>query len=203
MTKEEIQAQVDALYPWHYNHIFPFGVSTGESQQEAIHPKLAELLRVGAFPRKVYHRVLDLGANSGLISMWFVDNKQSFVVAVEGNERYYDQLELAIKLKDYQTSIRPVFQDITQLNFGEGEYDLILLLGTLHHIEVKHHLDVLKGCRTALLPAGEIVVQTSTALPVADYLLDAGFVIVQELRGTSWHDRKAWSAMKDPMKIWT
>lgn len=203
MTKDEIQQAVDRLSPWHYNHILPFGISTGESNTESTHDKLLELLRVGAFPRKVYPRVLDLGANSGIISMWFVNNKQSFVTAVEGNKRYYEQLELAVKLKDYQPSINTVFQDIVDCNFGDREYDLIVFLGTLHHIETQHHLDVLKACHKALTPAGEIVVQTSTALPVMDYLINAGFMLVQRLEGTSWHDRAAWSAMKDPMKIWS
>lgn len=203
MTKEEIQQSVDALAPWHYNHIFPFGISTGDSPVESIHPKLAELLRVGAFTRKVYPYVLDLGANSGLISMWFADNKQSKVVAVEGNPRYYQQLELAVMLKGYDDKVIPDCKDLHNLDFAEGiKYDLVLLLGTLHHIKPELHLPVLKACFQACAPAGEIIVQTVNTLPVDKLLIEAGFIAVHKLEGTAWHDRAAWFGFRDPMKLW-
>lgn len=207
MSKDAIQAKVNELYPWHYNHILPYGISTGDSPIEETHPKLVELLKAGAFPRPVYLRVLDLGANSGLISMWFVDNKNSHVTAAEGNERYYQQLELVVELKGYSGKIRPVLRNITELNYGTklnygtNEFDLVLYLGTMHHLKPEYHLDTLIACHKALLPAGEIVVQTHNELPVEAMLKEAGFVLVRQLP-TNWHDRAAWMAMKDPMKIW-
>lgn len=202
MNREEIQHRVEELQPWHYNHILPYGISTGISPVEETHPKLVQLLNAGAFQRKMYPRVLDLGANSGLISMWFVNNRSSHVTAIEGNDRYYQQLELAIELKGYAGKIKPVKQDITLASYGGNEFDLILYLGTMHHLKPEHHLNTLIGCHNALLPAGEIVVQTDSTLPVDLMLKDAGFVLVRELTGTGWHDRTAWMGMKDPMKIW-
>lgn len=201
LNRNDVQEAILRLSPWHYNHILPYGISTGDSLIEETHPKLVELLKAGAFPRPMYPRVLDLGANSGLISMWFVSNKNSHVTAIEGNKRYYQQLELAVELKGYSGKIKPVFGDITELGYGHNEFDLVLYLGTMHHLKPEHHLNTLIACHEALLPAGEIVVQTDNELPVEAMLKEVGFVLVKQL-DTHWSDRAAWAAMKDPMKIW-
>lgn len=200
MTPYEIRAEIDRLAPWHYNHVLE-GISTGDSLIEETHPKLVQLLHAGAFRRKVYQTVLDLGANSGLIAMWFVDNKQAQVMAIEGNPRYFQQLRLAINIKGYGGKIIPVEMDVTRAEFGKDLYDLVLNLGLLHHLQEDYHLPVLKACHRALNPGGEIVVQTVDTLPVVELLSEAGFIGVEKLV-TNWHDRAAWLAMKDPMKLW-
>lgn len=202
MLKNELQAEVDRLGPWHYCHQFPCGVVTGTSPPDMIQEKIAWLLSLGVFSRPVYPRVLDLGANSGLISMWFVDNKDSNVVAVEGGPKYYPQLEFAIEQKGYQERIEPVFEDITKSTARfTPDFDLVLLLGVMHHLNSDFHLDVLKRCRSALLPGGEIVVQTKTELLVLDLLEQAGFILTSSLGEMPDHDRSAWRGIKDAMKI--
>lgn len=195
-----IKEEIERLGPWHYAHVIQ-GVPTGESNKEETHPKLIELIKVGAFGRKIYPKVLDLGANSGIIAMWFVDNKGSKVDAIEYGAKYYPQLEFAVKHKGYVDKITCIHKNIIDGDFGYMEYDLILFLGTLHHIPQEYHLSVLKACHEATLPSGEIVVQTKSDLPVAELLQESGFINIKELKGTSWHDRAAWEAIKDPMKV--
>lgn len=201
MDKLELQRKVDELGPWHYCHVLPFGVVTGDCTVEQTHPKLVELLRAGAFTRPTYPQVLDLGANSGIISMWFVDNKNSLVAAVEGGPKYYPQLEFVIDVKGYAGKVIPIYKDITSCNFGQSnKYDLILFLGTLHHLKPDTHKKILNACLEALLPGGEIVVQTKSDLLVESMLDEIGFLGVRRL-STNWHDRAAWFAFKDPMKV--
>lgn len=201
MTREELQEEVDKLAPWHYCHVLPFGVTTGDCTAEEVHPKLKVLLDAGAFKRRRYPFILDLGANSGLISMWFATNKGSNVMAVEGGAKFFEQLTFVVQAKGYQSTIMALPFDIRKApHFGTGVHDLVLLLGVLHHIEESYHVEILQKCLRALWPGGEIVVQTKDDLPVAEMLLEAGFVGVEKLN-TNWHDRAAWQAIKDPMKL--
>lgn len=194
-----LQKDIDKLAPWHYNHVIK-GVSTGDSLIETTHLKLQELLRLNVFSRKVYPRVLDLGANSGLISQWFVDNKDSKVDAIEYGPKYYKQLEFVIKEKEYEGKIIPIYKDISKGNFGKMEYDLILYLGTMHHIPKNYHLFTLKECHKTMIPGAEIVVQTHSEILVGELLEQANFINITKLQ-TIWNDRDAWVAIKDPMKV--
>ena len=199
-TKEALQKKVDELGPWHYCHLFPFGVVTGTSIPDGIGEKMGRLLKHDAFPRPNYQYVLDLGANSGIIDMWFADNKFSTVTAVEFGPKYYPQLELAVEVKGYSGKIIPQYQDIYTCDFGVNKYDLILFLGTMHHLSSDKHRDVLKACLDALLPGGEIIVQTKTELPVLEMFTNIGYVHYKKLYDFSKGGRSAWKAMKDVMK---
>lgn len=199
MILEEIRQKVEELGEWHYNFVLD-GVTTGESLIEFPHPKLVELLRAGAFSRKIYPRVLDLGSNSGLISQWFVQNKNSQVDAVEFHPKYFAQLELVIKVK--ALNIKAIYKDIHEGDFGKNEYDLVLLLGVMHHLQddLEIRMKVLKDCVTSLLPGGELVIQTESSLPIAEMMRDVGLFGVEKFN-TNWSDRSAWFGFKDPMKL--
>lgn len=203
MTRDELVKQVQMLGPWHYCHVLPGGVSTGEAVAETTHPKLVELLRAGAFTQSHYNHVLDLGANSGQIAMWFADNKGAAVTAVEGNDKFFEQLKFVVEVKGYTSRIIPIKADI-QRNFKYGKeiYDLVLILGVLHHLNPARYADVLRSCLKSLKPGGEIVVQTASRIPVDNLLTEVGFVNIRKL-DTNWNDRAAWVGMRDPMKILT
>lgn len=199
-TKETLQRKVDELGPWHYCHKFPFGVVTGTSPPDGIGDKMSRLLQHNAFPRVSYQHVLDLGANSGIIDMWFADHKHSTVTAVEYGPKYYPQLELAVEVKGYSGKVIPLYKDIYTCDFSVNKYDLILFLGTMHHIKPEKHRDVLVACLDALLPGGEIIVQTKTELPVLELLKDIGYAHYQKLYDFTEGGRSAWKATKDVMK---
>lgn len=195
-----IKQEIDRLSPWHYAHVIK-GIPTGDARVEETHPKLVELINSGCFTRSVYPKVLDLGANSGIISQWFVDNKGSKVDAIEHGTKYYPQLEFVVEHKGYIDKIIPINKNIIDGNFGYMEFDLVLFLGTLHHISSDYHLDILKSCYESLVPGGETVVQTRSDSPVGKLLQDSKFINIELVQGTSWHDRAAWKAIRDPMKV--
>lgn len=194
-----IQERIAELAPWHYNHLIE-GFSTGESPVEQTHPKLVHLRHAGAFQRTVYPFVLDLGANSGLLSMWFVDNTYAQVDAIEFHPRYYEQLKFAVEYKGYTNRITPIFKDVCQGGFGVNHYDLVLCLGLLHHLPEPCQQSLLKECRKAMIAGGEIVVQTDSKIDVNQLLIIAGFTNIRKLP-TNWEDRIAFEAQKDPMKL--
>lgn len=198
MNKEEIQRKVDELGPWHYCHILPHGVSTGSSPVQVESEKLQLLVAAGAFPKSVYKRVLDLGANSGLISMWFVDHKGSTVTAVEAGTKFYPQLEFAVHIKGYAGKVIPVNADVTEPFIDEynGKYDLVLNLGMMHHIAAPKHSAVYVMMLEALKPGGLAVVQTKTDQFVIQRLRSAGFRNIKQVDGYAQGDRLAWAATK-------
>lgn len=195
----DVQQRIAELSPWHYNLVIE-GFSTGDSPVEFTHPKLVHLRHAGAFQRKIYPFVLDLGANSGAFSFWFADNTFSKVDAVEGHPRYFEQLEFATEYKGYHEKVIPIFKDVCQGGFGSNHYDLVLCLGLLHHLPEPCQQNLLKECRRALIPGGEIVVQTDSKIDVNQLLIIAGFTNIRKLP-TNWDDRVAYEAQKDPMKL--
>ena len=127
--------------------------------------------------------------------MWFCDHKESHVVAVERGDRYYPQLELAVLVKGHSKRITPILANICDLGFGEGLFDLVLFLGTLHHVgHQKFHRPIFEACYQALRPGGEMVVQTKTEMPVLNHLLQSKFTGCRELY--THGERTAWKGMK-------
>lgn len=200
MDRKELQRRVDELSPWHYCHIFPYGISTGDSPVPVQSEKLKLLLSAGALPADRYRQVLDLGANSGLISMWFVDNKGSTVMAVENSAQWpnaYEQLELAVEVKGYTSKVLPVEADMTEPFLKEGaEFDLVLNLGVLHHIPQPKHSVVYDLMCSALKPGGLIVIQTKNDQKVLQRLRQAGFKKIKQVAGYAQGDRLAWTATR-------
>jgi len=158
--------------------------------------KMTRLIQSGAFSKPSYPVVLDLGANSGIISMWFVDNKHSRVVAIERGERYFPQLELAVKAKGYEGRIDYRNQDIYDADFGENLYDLVLLLGVLHHISSECRTEVLLACHRALKFGGEMVLETRTTIPGIRLLTQAGFRGTKKLYDDPFYGKSGWKAKK-------
>lgn len=199
ISKEELQKKVKEISPWHYCHLFPYGILTGTSAPDLMQEKLKVIIAEGGLGRPVYPKVLDLGSNSGLISMWMVDNKGSQVDAIEFGPKYYPQLELAVEVKNYRDRINPIYADIHIWPFPNQKYDIVLFLGTLHHLRPEKRLRIFKGMYKCLLPGGEIIVQTKPDLPVKTLLEKVGFLSVRQF---AWMgDRCAWEAKKDAMKI--
>lgn len=203
-SKAELQQKVEDLGPWHHCHHFPYGIRTGDGDCDPKHEKLRMLTAHGAFQRPAYLKVLDVGANSGLIAMWFVDNKRSHVVAVEAGPKYYYQLELAVKVKNYSTNIIPINRDIRQPFFLEGHkgFDLVICLSVLHHIGEEFRQNIVNQCYDAMLPGAEIVIQTKDDIDIPALMTKAGFQDIKTI--CDWpapHGKRAWGALKDPMKL--
>lgn len=197
MTKEELSERVQDLGEWHHCHKFPYGIITGQPPGDHMPGmKMTRLIQSGAFPKPSYPKVLDLGANSGIISMWFVDNKHSHVVAVERGERYFPQLELAVEVKGYRGKIECRNEDIYDAEYGENLYDLVLLLGVLHHMNSEVHLEILQACRRALKFGGEMVLETRTAIPGTQLLTQAGFRRARKLYDDPSYGKSGWAAKK-------
>lgn len=197
MTEQQIRRKVEELGPWHYCHLLPHGVLTGDSPPNHLPDKMERL--APHLDRTVYPRVLDLGANSGIISMWFCDNKRSVVDAVEGSSTFYPQLEFVTKLKGYTSRINPIKADICSYKPREDFYDLVIFLGTMHHLPCKQ--ESLEMIKKALKPGGQVIVQTKTKLPVGDMLNTVGFDRISHLYDHKGYERSAWKAYKDPMKV--
>jgi SAM-dependent methyltransferase len=196
---DDIKAEIERLAPWHFSILIK-GYSTGDSPVEITHPKLVELRHAGAFQRRHYSKVLDLGSNAGQFAFWFVDNTNSEVDAIEFHPRYFEQLKFATEHKGYSNKVKPIFKDVCEGSFGSNHYDLVLCLGLLHHLPEACQLKILRESRKAMIAGGEIVVQAHSELDLNQLLILAGFTNIRRL-STNWNDRHAFEAQKDPMKL--
>jgi len=197
LTNEQIAKRIAEIGPWHYCWQLPSGHLTGKSAPNLFPEKMKMMAVAGAFSRSEYPEVLDLGANSGYIAKWFVDNKGSHVTAVERGEKYFQQLEFIIEVFGLESRIEAVNAQIQDCAWGmNAPYDLVVFLGTLHHIPRRSHKKIFEHCYEAMSPGAEIVVQTKREENVFKRLESTGFVGVKELYWSDGQDRGAWWAKK-------
>ena len=197
MTGAQIERRVEELGSWHYCWQLPSGHVTGTSAPNLFPDKMKLMIDGGAFGKPVYPEVLDLGANSGYIAKWFVDNKGSHVTAVERGPKYFPQLEFIIEVFGLESRIKPVSSTIQKYAWAlDAQYDLVAFLGTLHHIPRKYHNTIFNRCYESMKDGAEIVVQTKRDENVLGRLVDAGFVAASELYWSDEQDRGAWWAKK-------
>jgi cyclopropane fatty-acyl-phospholipid synthase-like methyltransferase len=151
----------------------------------------------GAFARAQYPEVLDLGSNSGYIAKWLVSEKHSHVVAIEAGEKFWLQLKFIIEVFGLESRIEARNDRIEACTFTVGgPYDLIIFLGTLHHIGRLHHENIFAACYDCLKVGGEFIVQTKREEDVLDKMTAAGFIDVRQVYWSDEQDRGAWQGGK-------
>ncbi len=96
-------------------------------------------------------RMLDLGAGHGAFSLlaaelgWKVTAVDARTVRFPNAARQKNPERAALI-----RSVEWVHSDIREFPIQEGEYDLICVLGLMHHLEVEDHLKLLKSCSGTL-----------------------------------------------------
>jgi len=199
MTKEQEANYVQAIGPWHFCWRTPLGNLTGDSAPNLFPEKMPLIIAGGALAKPTYPEVLDLGANSGYIAKWLVENKHSHVVAIEAGEKFWLQLRFIVECFGLESRIEPRNEHIELCQFAldtEDAYDLVIFLGTMHHIARKHHEDIFNACYKVLKPGGEFVVQTKREEDVMGKLVAAGFKGVYQVYWSDQQDRGCWAGTK-------
>ena len=199
LTKIEVQQRIDELRPWHFCFRLQHGLITGTSKPD-YYEKIDIMTQAGAFSRPVYRKVLDLGANSGIVSVWFAQNRASKVLAVEAADVFYEQLEFAVSQKELGNKINTIRADITEFE-PTTLYDCVLLLGVLHHIPLDKRQSLIDMCYYSLGHLGEFYLQTKGAIGAEEYLKKAGFSVIERICEWPGQNRIAWRCTKDPMKL--
>ncbi len=203
MNDAELKQRIKDVGPWHYCWELAPGIVTGDSAPNLFPDKMPLMIAGGAFSKPAYKHVLDLGSNSGYIPKWLVDNFGSRVVAIENSKTYYPQLALVVEVLGYEGRIIPVRQDICDYKVPLGppdEFDLVTILGVMHHLPRICRTKVVRAARSVLKDGGEIVVQTESTMDVPDMLAKAGFKNIKQL----YHDiqeRSAWLAEKEAASV--
>jgi 2-polyprenyl-3-methyl-5-hydroxy-6-metoxy-1,4-benzoquinol methylase len=96
-------------------------------------------------------RMLDLGAGKGNFSLVAAQLGWA-VTAVDARTVRWPDLEAESnpELAALIRAIRWVQADVREFPIGQGEYDLICILGLLHHLEVADQVALLKRCSATL-----------------------------------------------------
>ena len=197
MTKEQEARYVDSVGPWHFCWRTPLGNLTGDSAPNLFPYKMDNMIAGGAFARAQYPEVLDLGSNSGYIAKWLVSEKHSHVVAIEAGEKFWLQLKFIIEVFGLESRIEARNDRIEACTFTVGgPYDLIIFLGTLHHVGRLHHEKIFAACYDCLKVGGEFIVQTKREEDVLEKLTAAGFIDVRQVYWSDEQDRGCWQGGK-------
>lgn len=91
-------------------------------------------------------RLLDLGAGKGNFSLSAAQLGWQVTAVDARTVRWPDEAEADPETADLIRTIRWVQSDVREFPIGAGEYDLICILGLLHHLEVADQVALLKRC---------------------------------------------------------
>src|SRR5215212_6746407 len=94
-------------------------------------------------------RMLDLGAGKGNFSLSAAELGWKVTAVDARTVRWPDaETESNPAITDLIRTIRWVQADVREFPIQEGEYDLVCILGLLHHLEVSDQVSLLKRCST-------------------------------------------------------
>ena len=158
MTKDDLQARVDALKFYHRIEL-PHGIVTpGPMPINLEFYKLPEdftgksVLDVGAYDGFFTFEALKRGADD----VWAIDNFSDAIY--EGEQRSWAQFDLCRDALGYTRRCSRTETDLYSLKDWEDRYDVILYLGCLYH--ARHPLLALDILRSLLAPGGQIFVES-------------------------------------------
>lgn len=145
MTKEEMEAEIKRLGPFHHKVDLPHGLSTYDPEISLRHreqTRLDSLMR-HAFPEllKIYggslqgKRVIDIASNAGGFSVEAARLGADYVLGIDVADRYLDQsnfIKNALGLE--QVEFRKLaMEDVSEET--TGMFDIAFCFGILYHLE--------------------------------------------------------------------
>jgi len=201
------------MRPWGHEILLPYGLVTarppyheesypGEKNCQEYKPngKYVKLEKAGAFegvelpgwdPLSVLTRVLDLGCGGGWFSIHFAQKGFS-VLAVDQSSKAIEKLEFLKEILDLP-KIRTQCREVGKATWVQaGKYNIIMMLGLLHHLPEEDLPNLIRCCHYALNRDGVLVIETKPEVPCEELLTQAKFV-PRKLRGaprSSWRGEK-------------
>jgi tRNA (mo5U34)-methyltransferase len=132
LTRQEIEARVQALGPWFHN-LDLGGVKTAPQHFLGDYPAVVWERVSQALPERLDGRtVLDIGCNAGFFSLEMARRGAARVVGVDSDPRYLAQARLAAEVSGLDVEWRELsVYDVARL--GE-KFDLVLFMGVLYHL---------------------------------------------------------------------
>jgi SAM-dependent methyltransferase len=145
MTKQEMEAEIHRLAPFHHDVRLPYGLQTAprETRKSSVKPSRLENLVGHAFPGLLEvcggsfdgMRVLDLACSSGGFSMQASRLGADYVLGVDVVDRYIEQAEFikaALGIKNVEFKKLDIYE-LDESNVGR--FDVTFCLGLLYHLE--------------------------------------------------------------------
>ena len=200
-TKAELQAEIEALAPFHHTIDLPHGLSTfvpSQARQERDRTRMQTLI-AHAWPRilaacggtLVGKRVLDIACNCGGFSTYAAKAGAKYVLGIDIEPHYLKQANFIRETLDLQNL------EFQQMSLEEldpakhGMFDLVLCFGILYHLESP----VLSLRRISAVSSKVLVVDTTLLrVPYIGSLLE---------RWPLWHMRRVLAVNSDATDIAT
>jgi tRNA (mo5U34)-methyltransferase len=200
-TKAELQAEIEALAPFHHTIDLPHGLSTfvpSHARQERDRTRMQTLI-AHAWPRILEacggtlagKRVLDIACNCGGFSTYAAKAGAKYVLGIDIEPHYLKQANFIRETLDLQNL------EFQQMSLDEldpekhGVFDLVLCFGILYHLESP----VLSLKRISAVTSKVLVVDTSLLrVPYIGRLLE---------RWPLWHMRRVLAVNSDATDIAT
>ncbi|ABS27417.1 TIGR04290 family methyltransferase [Anaeromyxobacter sp. Fw109-5] len=132
LSRQEIEARVQALGPWFHNLDLD-GVKTAPQHFLGDYPAVAWERVSHVLPERLDGRtVLDIGCNAGFFSLEMARRGAARVVGVDSDPRYLAQARLAAEVSGLDVEWRELsVYDVARL--GE-KFDVVLFMGVLYHL---------------------------------------------------------------------
>jgi SAM-dependent methyltransferase len=115
---------------------------------------------VGSTPKlKCPERMLDIGGSHGFYSAEYCKKYPGLKADILDLPQAVDEAELLLRRYYAGTQIEYRKGDALTYNFGQDQYDLVLMSNLMHHFSAKQSLTVSKKVYNALKPRGYFVIQ--------------------------------------------
>ena len=185
IKKEILEQKIKELRPWAHQIIFPYGLVadtppyTGEVRKYEPYPKFVRINETGVFDDFLPpDKILDLGCSTGFFSIHFAQLGFN-VTAIDNFEKNIEQISFVKEVYELN-NLNIIQADIKDINLIFKDYNLILLLGVIHHLKENDvRLNLLKRCYDGLKKNGIIIIETKPQIPCFELLQKSGFVPIK------------------------
>lgn len=118
------------------------------------HHKLLNLV-VDSSGVKDGDKVLDIGCGTGLLSLKFLEKADCLIYGIDSSPEMLEIFKGKIKELNLSDRISLELEDAENIDFEDGEFDIIASTVTLHHVKDKY--PVIKKIYSLLKPGGKFV----------------------------------------------
>lgn len=145
MTKQEMEAEIHRLAPFHHDVQLPYGLQTAppETRKSSVKPSRLDNLAGHAFPGLLKvcggslkgMRVLDLACSSGGFSVEASRLGADYVLGIDVVDRYIQQAEFikaALEIQNVEFKKLDIY-DVDESSVGR--FDVTFCFGLLYHLE--------------------------------------------------------------------
>jgi ubiquinone/menaquinone biosynthesis C-methylase UbiE len=100
--------------------------------------------------------ILDIGCGTGLLALKFLKKSDCHITAIDSSQEMLDIIEKKVKRFELNEKILCQHEDLEDIEFDEGTFDIITSTFSLHHIKGKYTM--IEKIFRMLKPGGRLII---------------------------------------------